>query len=510
MIRELIANAKIDEASNKLSEFIDDIKGFENDVNQLNGRIAHQQQRKNKGDTNDEQLNIQLNQIMEAALFQCSQIEQSILQYFPTLKFKLASESLKEQLILKLIGKYKNIELVVNGTSAVFFRAKQVSTNRRVMLRVSKTTNFDSSDTILEQEHKRFEKFFGLKHRNIVRVVNAELSTFPTYLILEHISGVSLDHLIPLTPFSTQRTIAIFKQLAEAIYYLHINQIPHQNIKPDKILIDHELVPVISAFDIVSSSAKGLSTFSIDQLLYSSPELLKNEIQSADYQSDQFSLGLLMYELVTGDPIYCDGTRNAHEIVENRLRFFKSTKFRKERLNKLSGNKQLKLIISKMLSESPQDRFESMREVIQALEKVKVPSDEYIEIALDSYERCCIVNPNFVNDFYQMLFEEAEHKKEIAAIFSSNSSPLIDQKRSKMLRVAIDLLIHSKHEPEKLKRMLQRGVHRNIQPKLYRSFMQTIIKTIKVNDPSWKQKTSRDKIESAWQKVVESVNIVLQ
>jgi hypothetical protein len=212
-----------------------------------------------------------------------------------------------------------------------------------------------------------------------------------------------------------------------------------------------------------------------------------------------------MYELITGESVYSGSSRSAHTIVENRLRFFKSKSFRKERLSKLSDNKQLKIIISKMLSELPNDRFESMRDVVQALGKVHIPSDEHIEIALDSYERCCIVNTNFVQDFYAKLFNEAEHKEDITAFFKNSNAPQDDKKRSKMLRVAIDLLINCKYEPEKLKKVLLMDIHNGIMPKLYHSFMQTIIATVEVNDPLWQQKTSRKKVELAWQKVAKSV-----
>jgi hypothetical protein len=151
-----------------------------------------------------------------------------------------------------------------------------------------------------------------------------------------------------------------------------------------------------------------------------------------------------------------------------------------------------------------------MRDVVQALEKVNIPSDEYIEIALDSYERCCIVNPNFVQDFYIKLFNEAEHKEDITAFFKNSNAPLNDKNRSKMLRVAIDLLIHCKYEPEKLKKVLLMDIHGGIMPKLYHSFLQTIIATVELNDPLWQQKVSQNQIRLAWQKVAESVYKLLQ
>ncbi|MEM6378656.1 MAG: protein kinase, partial [Bacteroidota bacterium] len=478
MIRKLIKKGQTQTANEKLAEFIHSIKEIENECLQLINRNSSLKQKEQKGVIGQADQETTANQLTLATLYYCQELEKKILEYFPSLNYTMATVSLEEQLGLKLMGKYHKIQKVIDGSSMAFFRAHQTNTDRRVMLRISKKQSYDNSIDA-EEEKAKLRKVFGIKHRNIIKVLNADLENYPRFLVLEHINGVSLDHLVNRTPFSQQRALAVFKQLAEAVYYLHINQIVHKNIKPDKVLIDNELVPVISPFDIVSSNQQQKQAFTLEQLLYTAPEILKNEIVEGNYQSDQFSLGLLMYEMLAGRPLFGSEEEelniNAHVIIQNRLRFFEVEKHKKRLLNQLKAPRSLKLIIAKMLSERPAERYPSMREVILDLEKIKIPTDPQVDLALASYERCCISNPDFVEQFYGNLFNQSEYKVPIKQHFADHEAPLVNNKRFKMLRVAIDLIIHCQKEPENLKHILNLGIHQNVEAKWYKSFIKTII-----------------------------------
>lgn len=510
MIRKLIKKGNTQKANEKLFEFINSIKEIEDECVQLINRTNSLKQKEQRGTIENADQETAANQLTMATLYYCQELEKKILEYFPTLNYSMATVSLEEQLGLKLMGKYHKIQRVIDGSSMAFFRANQTNTDRRVMLRVSKKQSYDDSSQATEEKDK-LKKVFGIKHRNIIKVLNADLETYPRFLVLEHINGVSLDHLVSRTPFSSQRSLSIFRQLAEAVYYLHINQIVHKNIKPDKVLIDNELVPVISPFDIVSSG-KQKPAFTLEQLLYTAPEILKNEVGEGNYQSDQFSLGLLMYEILAGRPLFgsedSELNINAHVIIENRLRFFQVETHKKRLLNQLTAPRSLKLIITKMLSELPKDRYSSMREVILALDKVRLPSDPQVDLALASYERCCIANPDFVEHFYDNLFNHSEFKTPIKHHFEKQEAPLVNNKRFKMLRVAMDLIIHCQKEPANLASILNLGIHHKVEANWYKSFIKAMIGTVQANDPLWTDdetaiQAAWDEIEAAAGKIIE-------
>lgn len=510
MIRDAIKNGDITQAQEKIDEFFKFIDDARNELYIQTGRTNRLHAEEQLGTLSQEEKDREMNKLSIATLFTCHAIEKKLIQYFPSVNFKISSESLEDQLVIKHIGRYEQIEEKQKGGSAIFFRGKEVHTDRRVMFRVLKELNFDRDD-----QHRlvdeRLQRVLKLKHRNIIKVLGADLSSFPHHLILEYIDGISLDHLIGRVPFTISRALTIFRELCEAVYHLHVNNIVHKKIKPDKVLIDNELRPIISPFDIVSSSKRQLSnSISTQNLLYEAPELLRGTVDAPDFQSDQFSLGLLAFELMSGYPLFCkkrphDSEPNVYEVFEARMQFFKDEDpaYREAVLAKSGIPEAIRTILLRMLNLNPQKRYPSLLEAEEDLEVVAINRDTNVELALASYERCCVANPNFTQDFYQKhLFK----KPAIKAIFDSrqkenNSKP---SQREKMLRIAIDTLIHHQSEPEKLKHILHLNAHAGVDINLYADFIDSIIKCIQENDALWKsynQRGSKNPVKKAWEHI---------
>lgn len=170
--------------------------------------------------------------------------------------------------------------------------------------------------------------------------------------------------------------------------------------------------------------------------------------------------------------------------------------------------RQLEVILSKMLEENPSDRYDNLNEVIQELDKIKIPINKNEEIALASYERCCVANPDFTEDFYQKLFASSHHKEEMVGFFSKNPNPEKEEQRKKMLRVAIELLIQHEKEPDKLVQILGLDIHHGVGHHLYEAFMNTIISCVEDNDYLWKNYTEREvanPIKLAWGNIRDAI-----
>lgn len=204
-------------------------------------------------------------------------------------------------MIGKLIcNRYKIIKHLGTGGMATVWLAEDTILNRNVAI---KTFKIDSSD---EDAIKRFNREANavtkLSHNNIVSIYGVENEENFYYLILEYIDGMTLkDYMLKNENIPLETVINIIKQIADALFHAHKNGIIHRDIKPQNILLTNNLTCKITDFGI--SRAYGDTTLTqTNQMLgtvyYLSPEQARGNIATA--QSDIYSLGILMFELLTG------------------------------------------------------------------------------------------------------------------------------------------------------------------------------------------------------------------
>jgi len=202
------------------------------------------------------------------------------------------------------IGKYDVISELGQGASAVVYLAVDPFNDRRVAVKVAK------KDTGMgEEEAKRFEKLFlneaslagKLNHPNIVAVYDAVVEGDQRYIVMEYVSGGSLKkfctetNLLPVR----QAVLATFK-MCRALDYAFQNGVIHRDIKPANVLLaDRDDIKIT---DFGTAKISHATHTQIDGFLgspaYMSPEQINEENPSV--QSDIYSMGVVMYELLTG------------------------------------------------------------------------------------------------------------------------------------------------------------------------------------------------------------------
>jgi serine/threonine protein kinase len=202
------------------------------------------------------------------------------------------------------IGKYDVISELGQGASAVVYLAVDPFNDRRVAVKVAK------KDTGMgEEEAKRFEKLFlneaslagKLNHPNIVAVYDAVVEGDQRYIVMEYVSGGSLKkfctetNLLPVR----QAVLATFK-MCRALDYAFQNGVIHRDIKPANVLLAER--DDIKITDFGTAKISHATHTQIDGFLgspaYMSPEQINEENPSV--QSDIYSMGVVMYELLTG------------------------------------------------------------------------------------------------------------------------------------------------------------------------------------------------------------------
>lgn len=202
----------------------------------------------------------------------------------------------------KLNGRYKIIGTVGAGGMANVYLAKDLILERDVAVKVLRFDFRDDQDTI-----RRFKRealaATELTHPNIVSVYDIGEEENNQYIVMEYVKGMDLKHYIHSNfPIPYQKVLDIMRQILAAVAEAHKNSIIHRDLKPQNVLIDEEGTVKITDFGI----AVALSQTSITQtnsllgsVHYLSPEQARGGM--ATKQSDIYSLGIILYELLTGN-----------------------------------------------------------------------------------------------------------------------------------------------------------------------------------------------------------------
>jgi len=204
------------------------------------------------------------------------------------------------------IGRYQVTRELGHGGMGVVYLAQDPFIDRLVAI---KTTL--SSPPKDPQGLEQFQQIFfneahaagKLTHPHIVSVYDATVETDRCYLVMEYVDGTTLkEHCLEKNLLSLEKVVKIIFQCAKALDYAHQNGVIHRDIKPGNIMISTKGEAKISDFGIATvkgvSAAPPLQGSLTGSVYYASPQQLRNEPITP--QSDLFSLGVVMYELLTG------------------------------------------------------------------------------------------------------------------------------------------------------------------------------------------------------------------
>ncbi len=505
-LKQRVANTDLDIACRILDDaFFDAIEELRNEYFNLKARVKENKSNEMGRVVTTENLELEKNLLRRTTLSVCDDIESFVRNNFAYL-FRISSKSLEQQLKLKLAAHYE-VKDPINGNSAVFYHGTELNSNRRVIIRALKKYEFGPVDKEAQATQKqardaRIDRILNFKHRNIIKILGTHLDSFPQCLILEYIDGISLKSILRVLPLTKASAIEMAIQLADAIDYLHTHGEVHQRIRSSKILIDNELKPIISPFELLDSAKTPEDGASfLANLHYAAPEAL-GDMSRANEKSDQFSLGAVIFEMLTGKPLFrplTQGKASLQEVFQHRLHFFTVQKVNNQVLAQIEDPK-LRGILKKMLAHNPNDRYFSLGEVKHELEAIDLHKSKAIDLALASYRRCCIRNPDFFTHFYQALFDHPKLGKQIKAFFTAPEVVDNDRNRKRKLRNALLLLLGNIEHPAVYGRIPQIKGHDQLGLEFYEAFMDQLIVTVAQNDYLWQKYEAADNpaLQDAW------------
>ncbi len=278
---------------------------------------------------------------------------------------------------LERIGPYRILERIGSGGMGSVYLALQANPERRVAL---KTIRQELASPRLRERFAHEARFLAaLEHPGIARVYESGSAMTADgelpYLAMEYVAGQPLLEAARRGAWSLEKRLAVLIALAEAVQHAHVRGIVHRDLKPANILVDEHGQPKILDFGVAraldaESSASARLTFVgevVGTLYYMSPEQLSGDPTRVDARSDVYALGVVAYELLSGELPYAETENSLIEVIRSR----ESTSPRPLAERKPEYRGELDIIVMKALASDIQARYQSAQALADDLTRFR-------------------------------------------------------------------------------------------------------------------------------------------
>jgi len=262
------------------------------------------------------------------------------------------------------LGRFEILAEIGRGAMGIVYKAKDPMLERTVAI---KTINMGMDRDGAEMYEKRFYQEAraagGLNHPNIVTVYDIGKTDSACYMAMEYIEGAELRTLLlPGKPLPVARALSIAAQVAEGLAYAHERGVVHRDIKPANIMVPENGAVKITDFGIArmrTSSVQTQTGMMMGSPKYMSPEQVIGK--RADHRCDIFSLGVILYEMLTGASPFTGESVNA--VMYQIVNFVPPAP---SAINP-AAPAALDAIAGRMLAKALEERFQSATEIARGL-----------------------------------------------------------------------------------------------------------------------------------------------
>ncbi len=266
----------------------------------------------------------------------------------------------------KLDGRYELLELIGVGGMADIYKAKDITDDRTVAVKILKN-EFAASEDFLRRFRNESKAIALLSHPNIVKIFDVGFTDKIQYIVMEYIDGITLTEYIARQGVLKWRDAVHFTtQVLRALQHAHDRGIVHRDVKSQNVMLLSDGTIKVMDFGIARfnrETDKTMSEKAIGSVHYISPEQARGEM--TDEKSDIYSVGVMLYEMLTGEKPF-DGENP----VSIAIKHMQMTPKRITEINS-SIPEGLEEITVKAMQKEPSKRYQTAGEMIKDIEEFK-------------------------------------------------------------------------------------------------------------------------------------------
>lgn len=327
----------------------------------------------------------------------------------------------------KLDGRYEITELIGVGGMAEVYKGVDVIDNKNVAIKILKK-EYAENEEFLRRFRNESKAIAVLSHPNIVKIYDVGFSEKIQYIVMEYIDGITLKEYIEEERVLTWKdTVHFVIQILRALQHAHDKGIVHRDIKPQNIMLFSDGTIKVMDFGIAkfaSEQGKTATDQAIGSVHYISPEQASGNV--TDAKSDIYSVGAMMYEMLTGRKAFDSDNPVAIAVMH-----MHDTPDRPRSVNPDIPD-GLEEIILRAMEKDPADRYQSTGEMIADIEKFKSnPAVKFGYYTEDTGE----IMDEFISDGYGNDIE-TESPEEVKNAYASKTPAYATAKSGKSARYA--------------------------------------------------------------------------
>lgn len=299
-----------------------------------------------------------------------------------------------------IIGeRYEVVGCIGSGGMADVYKAKDHKLNRFVAMKVLKP-EFSADTNFIRKFQREAQAAAGLAHPNVVNVFDVGEDKGVNYIVMELVEGITLkDYISKKGKLTVKEATSIAIQVSMGLEAAHNRNIVHRDIKPQNIIISTDGKVKVTDFGIARvASSNTISTNAMGSVHYSSPEQVRGGY--SDFKSDIYSLGITMYEMVTGRVPFDGDTTVAIAIKHLQDEMVPPSQYVTELPHSLEE------IILKCTQKSPDRRYSTLAELINDLKHSLIdPNGNFVNLTpLSNHAQTIMITPDEMKEIQNSAY----------------------------------------------------------------------------------------------------------